>query len=165
MRTINRVFIHCSAYPNGTSKFTIRDIDADHAARGFRRKVEDLDWQPTLPYIGYHGVIDVFGQFWAGRGENEVGAHVEGANWDSLGYCLMGTSLFTEAQWTTLRTLVEDVFKRYGLIKILGHRSVNSGKTCPGFNVDDWLASGMNPLPEHMLHAEATSSLESVPLT
>lgn len=160
MRTINRVFIHCSNSSNGSPKFSIRDVDAWHATRGFRRKAEDLDWQPTLPYIGYHGIIDVHGQFWAGRGENEVGAHAEGNNWDSLGYCLMGTSAFTMAQWGALKSLIEDVLKRYGPIKILGHREVSS-KSCPGFDISKWLENKMEPLQEYLLVDSATAALES----
>lgn len=154
MRTINTLVIHCAATPNGYGKYTIRDIDAWHASRGFRRDVEHLEYNPTLPYIGYHGIIDCNGVLWAGRGEDEIGQHAVGLNATSLGYCLMGTDKFTAAQWGALRDLIEDHQNRYDTedfkLNIIGHEVV-SNKTCPGFDVSVWLAGGMEPLQEHLL--------------
>lgn len=154
MRTINMLVIHCADTPNGSRKFTVRDIDAWHAARGFRRMPEHLGFSPTLPYIGYHAVIDCDGVLWPGRGDNEVGQHTSGYNATSLSVCLLGQDKFTRQQWRTLQEHVEDVQRRYHTVdsplKIAGHREF-SNKTCPGFDVRTWLALGMRPLEEYTL--------------
>ena len=64
----------------------------------------------------------------------------------------MGTDVFTPAQWGTLQKLVEDAKLRYGSeLAIRGHHEVNSEKTCPGFDVQQWLTGGMVPLEGHIL--------------
>lgn len=151
MRDIVTIFVHCSAYPNGHSKFTIRDIDRDHAVRGFQREEEAIArFNSAYPYIGYHAVIDVYGRIHSGRGENEVGAHAVGHNAHSLGVCLMGTDQFTVEQWISLKAVVQDWQRRFGDMRVRGHREVNSHKECPGFDTGHWIAGGMEPLPGHV---------------
>lgn len=152
MRDILSIFIHCADTPNGSTKFTVRDIDAWHAARGFRRDEEHVQaFNAAHPYIGYHEVIDVHGRAWSGRGDNEVGAHAGGHNSHSLSACLMGTNMYTIEQWATLRAVVQDWQRRYGDVRVRGHREVNAHKECPGFSVVDWVLGGMQPLPGHVL--------------
>lgn len=165
MRLINMLVIHCSASPNG-KRVTSEEIDAWHAARGFRRDPALIGPnEPTLKHIGYHYVIYVEGLVRIGRGEGEVGAHAEGYNAHSIGICMVGTDRFTTAQWNNLATLVDRIQKRYSTIReVVGHRDLSVDlngdgviepnewmKTCPGFNVSSWLSRGMKPEPEHVL--------------
>lgn len=152
-RYINLLVIHCTATPNGNDKYNIRDIDAWHCARGFRRSEENITaYNTAYPYVGYHTLIDHNGHIISGRGENEVGAHAEGHNDYSLSVCLFGTDKYSREQWEALTWCVNDVRQRYGEeLRIIGHRQVNHHKTCPGFDVPQWLESGMQPLVAHLL--------------
>jgi N-acetyl-anhydromuramyl-L-alanine amidase AmpD len=65
---------------------------------------------------------------------------------------LVGRDAYTAAQWAALRGLVLDVRQRYGEeIKLVGHRDVNGGRTCPGFDVAAWEAGDMQPLAGHLI--------------
>ena len=100
MREMTSIIIHCADTPNGSEKYTVRDIDAWHAARAFRREGAAIaQYNGSYPYIGYHEVIDVNGKCWMGRGENEVGAHATGPNAHSLAVCLLGRDKYTLEQW------------------------------------------------------------------
>lgn len=143
MRAIRHIIIHCSASKNGDSRVTLERIDDWHRARGFRK-------------IGYHYVIEVDGLMRAGRGESEIGAHVEGSNADSIGVCMVGTDRFSPAQWQQLDSIVRHLKDAYPAADVKGHRDYSPDKngdgivqrwewlkTCPGFDVADWLAAGM----------------------
>ena len=121
MRTINLVVIHCSASADGVSlaRFApgapvaltaAQVIDDWHRQRGFRRAAlddEDLvPFNPLLPHIGYHYVIDIDGVVETGRGLDEVGAHAAGFNAASIGICMVGTKRYTPAQWQALTGLL-----------------------------------------------------------
>ena len=158
MRSIDTLVIHCAATPNGRP-FTVRDIDRWHAERITKHelsgRIEEalLNYNPHLPYIGYHDVIEVDGNVRSGRGENEAGSHAAQVNEHSLGVCLIGLDRFTKAQWEALAGYVLDARRRYGPIKIFGHRDVpGTMKSCPGFSVIDWLKADMQPKQE-MLYA------------
>lgn len=152
MREITLIVVHCSDTPNGSDKYATRDIDAWHAARGFRRDETCIStFNQAHPYIGYHEVVDVFGRMHSGRGDNEPGEHATGHNTYSLSVCLMGKDRFTSEQWEALKWIVGDWRKRYGDIRVIGHRDVNGHKLCPGFSVAEWSAGGMVPLAEHLL--------------
>ncbi len=171
---ISRLIIHCAATPNGDplsgDKYhgltAPQIIDRWHAQRGFiRRPADTKAFNPNLPYIGYHYVIDCDGVVYSGRSEAEQGAHTLGYNRDSigisLGICLTGTSAYTGIQWDALEDLIRELQARYQLpdARIIGHRDTSPDtnrdgliqpwewlKKCPGFNVSDWLARGMRPL-------------------
>ncbi|MGL9773161.1 MAG: N-acetylmuramoyl-L-alanine amidase [Sodalis sp. (in: enterobacteria)] len=92
-RAIHRIIIHCAATPNGRvlgrdGENAAQVIDCWHRARGFHCAAPAND--NGLTSIGYHGVIDVAGQWLTGRDVEEVGAHVRGHNAHSLGLCLVG---------------------------------------------------------------------------
>lgn len=167
-RKTTLIVIHCSASPNGDSLFRgslgqpgfttpINTIDAWHAERGFLRDVQARRcFNPDLAAIGYHYVIYRNGVSVSGRAEQEPGAHAKGYNQKSLGICLIGTDQYTPEQWQTLRELITLLQKRYPDARIVGHRDLspdrngNGGvepdewtKTCPGFDVAEWLGSGM----------------------
>ncbi len=131
---------------------------------------------PELTSIGYHFVIYTRGVVATGRHVDEIGAHAQGYNAASLGICMVGCDKFTRAQWDALRDwlcglakYIEQhgstgsprtvtprfkdpspsealaIFAQLG-VRVVGHRELNPDKTCPNFNVADWLAHGMQPL-------------------
>ncbi|WP_293393403.1 N-acetylmuramoyl-L-alanine amidase [Nevskia sp.] len=165
-RAITRLVIHCSASPNGRP-VSIAEIDAWHKARGFHRApAAVLRWNPTLKHIGYHFVIGVDGATSTGRSEGEIGAHVVGANINSLGLCMVGTDSFTPAQWLALRNQVGALIEFLPEMEVVGHRDLSPDKNgdgritsdewlkrCPGFDVAAWLANGMRPETAHVLDA------------
>ena len=145
MRAIEQIIIHCSATPNGDARFGLAELDQMHRERGWRK-------------VGYHYVIEVSGILREGRQVEEVGAHVEGNNAKSIGICMVGTDRFAEAQWVVLRDLVASLQTRFPGTSVWGHRDYSPDlngdglveprewfKTCPGFAVDAWRLSGMDP--------------------
>ena len=46
---------------------------------------------------------------------------------------------FTDAQFASLRNLIEDMKSKYDIEKIIGHYEVEPTKECPSFNVPQWL--------------------------
>jgi N-acetyl-anhydromuramyl-L-alanine amidase AmpD len=138
-RELKRIIIHCAATPNG-KEFHAADIDRWHKERGWTR-------------IGYHFVIPLNGLVEYGRALSEIGAHASGHNRDSVGICLIGTDRFTIEQWDSLKNLVADLKVRHKTIEaVMGHRDLPGvTKSCPGFEVKDWLTCGMSPLPAHVL--------------
>lgn len=146
MRAINKIVVHCSA-TRITQDIGVKELDRMHRARGFRK-------------IGYHFVVRRFGAVEVGRKIEEVGAHVEGHNRDSIGICLIGgldqalrpDNNFTSAQFEGLSTLLDGLRKQFPRAGILGHRDLSPDqngdgrisawewvKDCPCFDVREWL--------------------------
>lgn len=177
-RRIDLLVIHCSATPNGRWTSTL-DIDHWHRQRGFQRKAAARSqYSPALTSIGYHWVIYPNGARATGRHPDEAGAHARGVNERSLGVCLIGTDRYSEAQWEAVADQVRFLAlkfdiplrfadtARFGEVArgICGHRDLSPDlnrngvvepaewlKTCPGFSVRDWLASGMQAPAGHVL--------------
>ena len=74
----------------------------------------------------------------AGRPEYWQGAHASGHNEDSIGICMIGTERFTVNQYSSLKNKIKRLQNKYPNIKVIGHNQV-SDKTCPGFDVQEWL--------------------------
>ena len=130
MRIITLIILHCSAVrPDQTS--SAAQIDTWH-----RR---DNHWKFG---IGYHYVVRRDGQIEPGRPEYMVGAHCNNHNAHSIGVCYEGgldirgqpADTRTEAQKASLRTLLEDLHRRYPRALIVGHRDLNPQKDCPCFD-------------------------------
>lgn len=145
MRAIRHIVLHCSATPNGDGRFTRERIRQMHLEQG---------WQD----IGYHFVIEVGGAIRKGRPEAQAGSHVRLHNHDSIAVCMVGTDRFDAAQWEALRDLVDLLQSRYLGATVWGHRDFSPDrngdgvidtwehfKLCPGFDVKEWLISGMEP--------------------
>ncbi len=127
MRQITRIAVHHTASPPFT---TAAEVDGWHRARG---------WSG----IGYHRLVrlDAATGRWVveeGRPETRAGAHVAGANADSLGIAVAG-DWSAEAPPAAAVALVVDVCaewcRRYGIAPeaILGHRQHDgAATTCPG---------------------------------
>ena len=181
-RTVNKIIIHCSASANGDSllRGSLKDgnlvtpvqaIDAMHKARGFKRDVIFRKRQnPSLTSIGYHFVIYTNGSIVTGRHLDEIGAHVQGSNANSLGICMIGTDAFSQAQWVALATLIKSLATLYSYAKVSGHRDNSPDlngdglvtrnewlKICPGFDVAAWLKADMQPLPINIFQANKPS--------
>ena len=122
---IELLVVHCSDTPDD-QPLRARDIQAMHLGFG---------WDG----IGYHRVIGRDGLCEAGRPEYWRGAHVKGANEQSLGVCLIGRHTFTTAQMDSLAILLAEWQHRYPNARIVGHRdAVETHKTCPNFAVAEW---------------------------
>lgn len=139
MRKINKIYVHCTASEWGT----LSVIDGWHKERGWKG-------------IGYHGLItNIFptyqsfkdgpsvpefdGLYFEGRPESEVGAHVRGANNDSLGYALIGNEAFSSKQIDRLVLLcaARCLIHKLSAVDVRGHSEfwIDQGKepkkSCP----------------------------------
>lgn len=134
MRQITKIILHCSAsdLPNQTASM----INDWHKARGFAK-------------IGYHYFIRIDGTIERGRGLEEIGAHAEGHNKDSIGICLAGLTKFNEDQFESLSRILRDLKPLYPMATVHGHCEFSS-KTCPVFNYQrfkkDYEWTGTNSL-------------------
>ena len=132
---INKIIVHCAATPPSMD-IGAAQINEWHIERGWKG-------------IGYHFVIKRDGSLQQGRAENEIGAHCQGENHDSLGICLVGgvdknnvpENNFTQEQFSRLHELLTNLMTKYHLTEknIYGHRDFNSNKACPSFDVHAWL--------------------------
>ena len=152
------IVIHCADTPNGDHSYDQYDVNSWHAKRGFKRQaIVSLRGvtNPWLPHIGYHSLILMDGTEVPGRDQKEMGAHCKGMNDKAWGVCMMGRTEFTLAQWDTLAFVIER-WMALGAKSVFGHREIDRGignkKTCPGFDVQKWLAGGKKPLEGH-IHA------------
>ncbi len=120
------IVVHCSDSPQGRGD-NAATLHAWHKQRGFAG-------------IGYHFVVLEDGTVENGRPIYWEGAHVEGHNKNSIGICLIGKDKFTDKQLSAAKKLVADLQKKHGG-KVVGHRDLDSKKTCPNFDVKKWLKS------------------------
>jgi len=141
-------------------KTPVSTIDGWHAQRGFKRSPPArAAFNSQLAAIGYHFVIYTDGTSVTGRALDEIGAHVSGFNQKSIGVCLVGTDKFSAIQWQSLRELIGALQRIFPDARVVGHRDLSPDqnrngivekfewlKTCPGFDVTAWLASGMAPV-------------------
>lgn len=143
-----KIIIHCSDSTWGNAD----EIDKWHKERG---------WDG----IGYHFVIlngspdgrridtSLNGYIENGRPLTKQGAHCKGHNSDSIGICLIGVYDFTTAQYSSLKELCENLMGEYNISSddIMGHYEYST-KTCPNFNVDDFV--------RNLIVADSPSELE-----
>ncbi len=127
MRNINKIIIHCTATPEGRP-VSVKEVDRWHKQRGWKG-------------IGYHYLIGLNGEVWEGRQVDEVGAHCEGQNSNSIGVCYVGgcdakmnaKDTRTQAQKSSLVKLLKQLKARFPGVKIFGHRDFST-KLCPSFD-------------------------------
>ena len=108
------------------------DIDRYHRSLGWKG-------------CGYHYVIPTDGTIEVGRPEEVVGAHCKNHNRHSIGVAYVGglandgktpCDTRTDAQKRALRSLLEDLHKRYPKALIVGHCDLDPKKPCcPGLDV------------------------------
>lgn len=132
MRKITEIIIHCSDTPEGRAN-TIDDIKRWHTTE---RSFKD---------IGYHYVIHLDGSIHAGRKEETIGAHCAKHNTNSIGICYIGgktkdmkeaKDTRTEAQQSSMLSLLKLLKKKYPNAKIYGHRDF-ANKSCPCFDAKE----------------------------
>lgn len=129
MRFINEIIVHCTATPEGRA-VTVAEIDSWHKARG---------WSG----IGYHRVVGLKGERWAGRPIEAIGAHCEGHNTGTIGVVYVGgltadgrnaKDTRTETQKIALREELLDLQRRFpAIVRISGHNQY-AAKACPCFD-------------------------------
>lgn len=152
---VKYLVVHCSA-TQPKLDIGAKEIDRMHRERGFLK-------------IGYHFVIRRDGHVESGRALDQIGAHVEGHNHESLGICMVGgvnakgkaENNFTAEQFATLRSLLRLLVNGYGgavahypHAEVLGHRDLSPDrnhdgrispnewlKECPCFDVREWWAT------------------------
>lgn len=139
-RRITELIVHCSATPEGMD-YTVAEIRRDHIRQG---------WSD----IGYHYVIDRYGNVYNGRDVDIIGAHCATGNHNqhSIGICYIGglenrqgvpynklkaKDTRTEEQKNALLTLLIDLKKLYPEAKIYGHHDFEPHKDCPSFNAKE----------------------------
>lgn len=93
--------------------------------------------------IGYHFVIGVTGEIYAGRELQVRGAHTGGHNTGTIGVVLLGNFEETvplSAQLKSLQELSSCLRDVYALTHLAGHRDFQPGVTlCPGVNLESLL--------------------------
>ena len=125
---VDYIVLHCTESPNNlvdTRLDTAEDIHRWHKERGFQG-------------IGYHWVIREDGKREAGRPEFWQGAHVRGYNHNSIGVALVGNGYFHQSQMSELDRLISELLGRYPEARVVGHNELDSSKTCPNFDVQEW---------------------------
>ena len=129
------IVIHCSQ-TRPSQNIGAKEIDRWHRERGWLK-------------IGYGKVIKRDGTIEQGRGDDDVQAHVKGYNHCSYGLCLVGGALeedwqlpednFTAEQWESLYKQLSRLVKLYPEARIVGHYDLDKSKTCPNFDVQEYL--------------------------
>jgi N-acetylmuramoyl-L-alanine amidase len=129
---VSRIVIHCSDSPDNLD-ISVAEIRQWH--------MKDRGWKD----IGYHAVARRGGIIELGRYEDgdsilegsEIGAHVRGANSDSLAICIVGRKDFPKAQMTVMLKHVVFWLNAYGLTvdDVKGHYELDPGKTCPNLDM------------------------------
>ena len=129
MRTIERIFVHCTA---GSQKQTIEDLKAEFKARGWK-------------HPGYHYAVMPSGRIEQMLPEEEVSNGVQGYNSTSINVAYIGgidrngkaVDNRTEEQKKSLVSLLKSLRERYPKAKIMGHRDISPDKNGNGI-IDPW---------------------------
>lgn len=121
-RTVNRVFLHCSA-SDVPAHDDVAVIRAWHLARGFSD-------------IGYHFFIHKNGDISVGRDIEKTPAAQSGNNTSTIAICLHGLvkEKFTQEQYKSVGELCTQINNAYAKnISFHGHKEV-AAKACPVFD-------------------------------
>ena len=129
------IVIHCSQ-TRPSQKIGAREIDRWHRERGWLK-------------IGYGVVIKRDGTIEQGREDDEVQAAVSDQNPQSFNLALIGGAKeedwkqpednFTAEQWEALKKELTRLVKKYPDARIVGHYDLDKNKTCPNFDVQNYL--------------------------
>ena len=142
MRDIKYIVLHCTATREDFSAVSIDRIRRWHLKRG---------WSD----VGYHYYIRKDGSLELGRDRDndgdiweEIGAHVKGFNSKSISMCYEGgldslgenKDTRTEPQKKTMEIVCKILKSQDKDLIIQGHRDFpNVSKSCPNFDVKEWL--------------------------
>ncbi len=134
MRKIDKIIVHCTA---GNQRNTAADVVRFHTSP----KPKGNGWKTP----GYHYIIEADGTVVNTVAEERVSNGVAGHNAHAINVCYTGgvdlnrpgcppTDNRTEAQRKALRSLLEELKRRYPQAGIYGHRDFNPAKACPSFD-------------------------------
>lgn len=129
--------IHCSATEDGET-VSWQAIRRWHMGQHPKSPYRNNPWRD----IGYHwGVEYVHAEpeILIGRLPDVIGAHAQGHNHYTLGVCIVGDFdkyKPSEMIWNKTVALCRWVVKEFKIAEVLGHRELDSGKTCPGLKFD-----------------------------
>lgn len=129
MRTIERIFVHCTA---GSQKQTIEDLKAEFKAKGWK-------------HSGYHYAVMPSGRIEQMLPEEEVSNGVQGYNSTSINVAYIGgidrngkaVDNRTSEQKKSLVDLLKQLRQRYPKARIMGHRDISPDKNGNGI-IDPW---------------------------
>jgi N-acetylmuramoyl-L-alanine amidase len=131
VRTIKKIVVHCSDSDDSLD-IGFHDINEWHRLRGWL--------SPSGISCGYHYIIRRRGVVERGRPLEEVGAHVEGHNSDSIGICVVGRKKFDPVQVDVLYATIKNLMATYKvpIEKVFGHYEMDTahGKTCPNMDMN-----------------------------
>lgn len=143
-REIDKIVIHCSDSTWGCRE-VIHGWHTDPKPNG--RGWSDIGYHYVIPNGRPH-LSNSYDPEWdgfleTGRAIRTIGAHARGANRHGFGICLIGTGagLFTPRQMITLAGAVRSLQVSFDIPDdhVIGHRDIDSRKTCPGFDVAAWM--------------------------
>ena len=142
--------IYQPTYPAPTAAFTSRDMDqvnyaiVHHAVTSLKTSPEEIDQMHRARgfiYIGYHLLVNTYGEVFAGRPLSAVPAAAQGYNADSVDICLIGNFQSdepgyngppTHAQYQALIDALVYVHQQVPSIdKTVGHGDLMAD-ACPG---------------------------------
>lgn len=129
MRTIERIFVHCTA---GSQKQTIEDLKAEFKAKGWK-------------HSGYHYAVMPSGRIEQMLPEEEISNGVQGYNSTSINVAYIGgidrngkaVDNRTSEQKKSLVDLLKQLRQRYPKARIMGHRDISPDKNGNGI-IDPW---------------------------
>jgi len=127
------IVVHCSL-SKPSMNVDAKVIDRWHREKGWLK-------------IGYAKVILRDGTIEQGREDDEFQAHAVEINDRSTSVCLVGglsednknEDNFTSEQWESLKKVLTSWVEKYPNARIIGHYEVNNKKTCPNFDVQEYL--------------------------
>ena len=129
------IVVHCSQ-TRPSQNIGAKEIDRWHRERGWLK-------------IGYAKVIKRDGTVEQGRDDDELQAHVKNYNHVSTSVCVVGGAMeddwkqpednFTSEEWESLKKVLEELVIKYPEARIVGHYELDERKTCPNFNVREYL--------------------------
>lgn len=130
MRKINQLIFHCTDSADARTSVDMLEIDRWHKDRGFK--------SPSGIHCGYHYVIMKDGSVQKGRPIEEIGAHAEGYNSNSIGVVWVGKSDFNQNQRIAAYFLFDKLLREYNLTEkqLIGHYEVKDSKTCPNLEMN-----------------------------
>lgn len=134
MREITGNILHCAGVPSGWSRGKsvtdiIRIVNDWH--------VKDRGWKQ----IGYHFVVDPWGNWMAARDINIDGAHVIGHNKGTVGILMVEHTRITRVarmpNYFNLQqaAAVDQIVVDYDLPKVFAGHNDYAARLCPGFHV------------------------------
>ena len=148
-KPLKYLVIHCTATPEGNevSADAIRHWHTDPESKGGR------GWKQ----VGYTDMIHLDGRVerlvknnedanvdpWeitnGAKGYNAISRHIVYVGGVDANDVKKAVDTRTPAQKEALKRYVLDFHKRFPKVKIVGHRDLNRSKSCPCFDVSQWL--------------------------